>query len=78
MFLLILLFAALIGLAGRIAQRGFTANDLNKLSAADQLHAATVRSRKSCCCVGIDQAGQRAELYALDRIEKNADGIGNN
>jgi len=46
------------------AQKGFTADDLNELSAADQLHAASIRAEKELMLlvVGIDQANQRAEL----------------
>lgn len=47
------------------AQRGFAADDLNELSAADQLHAAPIRAEKELLLlvVGIDQADERAELY---------------
>ena len=46
------------------AQRGFAADDLNELSAADQLHAAPIRAEKELLLlvVGIDQTDQRAEL----------------
>jgi hypothetical protein len=49
------------------AQRRFDADDLNKLSAADQLHAAPIRAQKELLLLvgGIDQADQRAELYAF-------------
>jgi hypothetical protein len=49
------------------AQRGFAADDLNELSAADQLHAAPIRAEKELLLlvVGIDQADQRAELYTF-------------
>ena len=49
------------------AQRGFDADDLNELSAADQLHAAPIRAEKELLLlvVGIDQADQRAELYTF-------------
>ena len=49
------------------AQRGFAADDLNDLSAADQLHAAPIRAKKELLLlvVGIDQADQRAELYTF-------------
>lgn len=49
------------------AQRGFAADDLNELSAADQLHAAPTRAEEDLLLlvVGIDQADQRAELYPL-------------
>jgi hypothetical protein len=49
------------------AQRGFAANDLNELSAADQLHAAPIWAEKELLLlvVGIDQADQRAELYTF-------------
>ena len=38
------------------AQRGFAADDLNELSAADQLHAAPIRAKKELLLliVGID------------------------
>ena len=38
------------------AQRGFAADDLNELSAADQLHAAPIRAKKQLLLlvVGID------------------------
>jgi hypothetical protein len=44
------------------AQRGFAADDLNELSAADQLHASPIRAEKELLLlvVGIDQADQRA------------------
>jgi hypothetical protein len=71
------------------AQRGFAADDLNELSAADQLHAAPIRAEKelSLLVVGIDQADQRAELYAFAGIvgaraelapigQRVADGVG--
>ena len=47
------------------AQRGFAADDLNELGAADQLHAAPLRPEKELLLfvVGIDQADKRAELY---------------
>jgi hypothetical protein len=40
------------------AHRGFAADDLNELSAADQLHAAPIRAKKELLLlvVGIDQA----------------------
>ena len=46
---------------------GFAADDLNGLIAADQLHAAAIRAEKELVLlvVGIDQADQRAELYAF-------------
>lgn len=46
------------------AQRGFAADDLNELSAADQFHAAPLRAQKELLlpAVGIDQTDQRAEL----------------
>ncbi len=49
------------------AQRGFAADDLNDLSAADQLHAAPIRAEKKLLLlvVGIDQADQCAELYTF-------------
>ena len=49
------------------AQRGFAADDLNALSAADQLHAASIRAEKELLLlvVGIDQADKRSELYTL-------------
>jgi hypothetical protein len=49
------------------AQRGFAADDLNELSAADQLHAPSIRAEKELMLlvVGIDQADQRAELYTF-------------
>jgi hypothetical protein len=49
------------------AQRGFAADNLNELSAADQLHAAPIRAEKELLLlvVGIDQADQRAELYTF-------------
>ena len=49
------------------AQRGFAADDLNELSAAEQLHAASIRAEKELLLlvVGIDQADQRAELYTF-------------
>ena len=49
------------------AQRGFAADDLNELTAADQLHAASIRAEKELLLlvVGIDQADQRAELYTF-------------
>src|SRR3954453_1443119 len=52
------------------AQRGFAADDLNELSAADQLHAATIRAEKEVLLlvVGIDQADQRAELYTFSDV----------
>ena len=45
------------------AQRGFAADDLNELSAADQLHAAPIRAEKELLLLvgGIDQTDQRAE-----------------
>src|SRR3954466_13274082 len=51
----------------RSAQRGVGAYDLNELSTADQLHAAAIRAEKErqLLVVGIDQADQRAELYAV-------------
>ena len=47
-----------------LAQRGFAADDLNELCAADQLHAAAFRAEKEVLLLvaGIDQADQRAEL----------------
>ena len=52
------------------AQRGFAADDLNELSAADQLHAAAIRAEKEVLLlvVGIDQADQRAELYTFSDV----------
>ena len=52
------------------AQRGLAADDLNELSAADQLHAAPIRAEKELLLlvVGIDQADQRAELYTFAGI----------
>ena len=49
------------------AQRGIAADDLNELTAADQLHAAPIRAEKELLLLvrGIDQADQRAELYAF-------------
>ena len=49
------------------AQRGFAADDLNELTAADQLHAASIRAEKELLLlvVGIDQADQRAKLYTF-------------
>jgi hypothetical protein len=49
------------------SQRGFAADDLNKLSAADQRHAAPIRAEKKLLLLvgGIDQADQRAELYTF-------------
>ena len=49
------------------AQRGLAADDLNELSAADQLHAAPIRAEKELLLLvgGIDQADQRAELYTF-------------
>jgi Transposase IS66 family len=49
------------------AQRGSAADDLNQLGAASQLHAAPIRAEKELLLlvVGIDQADQRAELYAF-------------
>jgi hypothetical protein len=49
------------------AQRGFAANDLNELRAADQAHAAPIRAKKEMLLlvVGIDQADQSAELYTF-------------
>ena len=49
------------------AQRGFAADDLNELSAADQLHAARIRADKELLLLvgGIDQADKRAELYSF-------------
>jgi hypothetical protein len=71
------------------AQRGFAADDLNELGAADQFHAAPVRAEKELLLfvVGIDQADQRAELYAFAGVvgaraelapmgHRLADGIG--
>jgi len=51
----------------RPAQRSFAADDLDELSAADQLHAAPVRAEKEqlLLVVGTDQADQRAELYTF-------------
>ncbi len=45
-------------------QWGFAADDLNELSAPEQLHAATIRAEKELLLlvVGIDQADQCAEL----------------
>ena len=47
------------------AQRGFAADDLNELSAAEQLHAAPIRAEKEqlLLVVRIDQTDERAELY---------------
>ena len=52
------------------AQRGFAADDLDELSAADQLHAAPIRAEKEVLLlvVGIDQADQRAELYTFSDV----------
>jgi hypothetical protein len=52
------------------AQRGFAADDLNDLSAADQLHAAPIRAEKEVLLlvVGIDQADQRTELYPFPDV----------
>ena len=49
------------------AQRGFAADDLNQLSAAEQLHASAIRAEKKLLLlvVGIDQQYQRAKLYAF-------------
>ena len=49
------------------AQRGFAADDLDELSAAGQLHAAPIRAEKELLLpgVGIDQADECAELYAV-------------
>lgn len=49
------------------AQRCFAADDLNELSAAEQLHAAPVRAEKELLLLvmGIDEADQRAELYTF-------------
>jgi hypothetical protein len=49
------------------AQRGIAADDLNELSAADQSHAASIRSEKDLLLpvVGIHQADQRTELYTF-------------
>jgi hypothetical protein len=49
------------------AQRGFAADDLNELGAADQLHAATIRAKKELLLLvgGINQADKRAELYTF-------------
>jgi hypothetical protein len=71
------------------AQRGFAADDLNELSAADQLHAASIRAEKEVLLlvVGIDQADQRAELYTFADVvgrraelapigQRLADGVG--
>ncbi len=71
------------------AQRGFAADDLNELSAADQLHAAPIRAEKEVLLpvVGIDQAHQSAELYTFSDVvgkwaelapigQRLADGIG--
>ena len=71
------------------AQRGSAADDLHELSAADQLHAAPIRAEKGLLLlvVGIDQADQRAKLYAFAgvvgaRVElapighRLADGVG--
>jgi hypothetical protein len=54
----------------RPTQRGLAADDLNKLWATDRLHAATTRAEKELLllAVGIDQADQRAELYAFDSV----------
>jgi len=50
-----------------LAQRGFAADDLNELSAAEQLHAAPIRAEKELLLLvgGIDQADQRAKLYTF-------------
>ena len=52
------------------AQRGFAADDLNELSAADQFHAAPIRAEKELLLlvVAIDQADQRAELYTFSDV----------
>ena len=52
------------------AQRGFAADDLNELRAADQLHAASIRAEKELLLlvVAIDQADQRAELYTYSGV----------
>ena len=64
------LYRHLIALAlaqHRPAQRGFDADDLNELSAADQLHAAAIRAEKKLLLRvgGIDQADESAEFYAF-------------
>ena len=52
------------------AQRGLAADDLNELSAADQLNATPIRANKEVLLlvVGIDQADQRAELYTFSDV----------
>ena len=52
------------------AQRGFLADDLNELSATEQLHAAPILAEKEALLlvVGIDQADQRAELYTFSGV----------
>ena len=52
------------------AQRCFAADDLNELSAAEQLHAAPVRAEKELLLLvmGIDEADQRAELYTFSDV----------
>jgi hypothetical protein len=49
------------------AQRRCAADDLNELCATEQLHAAPIGAKKEVLLlvIGIDQADQRAELYAL-------------
>jgi len=49
------------------SQWGFAADDLNELSAADQLHAAPIRPEKELLLlvVGIDQADHRGEPYTF-------------
>jgi hypothetical protein len=48
-------------------QRGFAADDLNDLSATDQLHAAPIWAEKELVLlvVGIDKADHRAEPYTF-------------
>jgi len=49
------------------AQRGFAADDLNELAAAEQLHAAAIGAKKEVLplVLDINQADQRAQLDAL-------------
>ena len=50
-----------------LAQRCFAADDLNEVSPAHQLHAASFRAEKKLqlLIVCINQANQRTDLYAL-------------
>ncbi|MDB5900426.1 MAG: hypothetical protein JWP41_4028 [Ramlibacter sp.] len=52
------------------AQRCFATDDLNELSAAEQLHTAPIRAEKevSLLVVEIDQTDQRAELYTFSDV----------